>query len=271
MLSLSCSSLAFAPTVTPVAQVAAQRTAAPVMETIDDLKAMSAKLNPAVGYYNPLSLGESSAGSTYDESAAIGFLRHAEIKHGRVAMAAVVGYMVQSNGITFPFALTTSGITYADISAAGSPPAQWDALPTAAKLQIFGLIFALELWGEGSTTLASAGEKHYMRGGKPGFYPPFDLFRDSVHPLPFNLYDPFGFSKNMSPEKKEKHLLMEINNGRAAMLGIMGFVSAARVPGSVPALDGKIAAYTGEVMAPFSSSDNLPFVSDMLNYQLPTF
>ena len=34
----------------------------------------------------------------------------------------------------------------------------------------------------------------------------------------------------------------------------LGFISAAKVPGSVPALDGVIPAYTGDVMAPFPSS-----------------
>ena len=45
------------------------------------------------------------------------------------------------------------------------------------------------------------------------------------HPVPFDLFDPFGLSKNASPEKKEKGLLMEINNGRLAQLGIMGFMA----------------------------------------------
>ena len=49
------------------------------------------------------------------------------------------------------------------------------------------------------------------------------------------------------------------------MLGLMGFVSEARVPGAVPALAGKIKPYDGEVMAPFSAVDsNLPYVTDML-------
>merc|ERR1712046_487171 len=79
----------------------------------------------------------------------------------------------------------------------------------------------------GSNNLAAAGEKHYMRGGKPGFYPSFDPFRQYFRHPPFDLFDPFGFSKNKTPEQKERGLLVEINNGRAAMIGIGGSVSAA--------------------------------------------
>jgi len=263
MRSLTTAPLSFAGSIAPIAT----RAAAPVMETVEDLKELAPKLNPIVGYWNPLSLGESSVGSAYPIDAAVGYLRHAEIKHGRVAMAAFVGFIVQSNGIHWPWNLTGGGISHADIAAAGGPAAQWDALPAAAKLQIFGLIFLLEVWGEGSTVLAGDGQKHYMRGGKPGYYPSFDLFRDSVHPLPFNLFDPFGFSKNASPEKKAKGLLAEINNGRLAQLGIMSFVSESKVPGSVPGLASVgITPYSGECMAPFSASDNLPFVSQMLDF-----
>jgi len=31
--------------------------------------------------------------------------------------------------------------------------------------------------------------------------------------VPFDLFDPFGLSKNASPEKKAKGLITEINNG----------------------------------------------------------
>merc|ERR1711918_91232 len=90
------------------------------------------------------------------------------------------------------------------------------------------------------------------------------------HPVPLDLFDPFGLTKKMSPEKKEKSLLAEVNNGRLAMLGIMAFMAESKVPGAVPALAGKVAPYSGEVMAPFSASDaSLPFVTDMLKYTLP--
>merc|ERR1719247_3747477 len=93
------------------------------------LEALAKKLNPVVGFWDPLNIAESSKET-------IGWFRHAEIKHGRVAMAAFVGYCIQANGICFPCALQgglnadTPVITFADISAAGGPSDQWDALPS---------------------------------------------------------------------------------------------------------------------------------------------
>jgi len=237
------------------------------METKADLEALAGKLNPVVGFWDPMNLVDYDQFSVGQE-ASIGFLRQAEIKHGRVAMAAFVGYIVQSNGIYWPWALTTSGITHADISAAGSPPAQWDALPTAAKVQILLFIGFLETCSESTYILEQSGTSHYMKGGVPGKFPSIKgIF---PHPIPFDLFDPFGLSKNKSAEAKEKGLRTEINNGRLAQLGIMAFVAEAKVPGSVPFLTGKIAPYSGEIMAPFSATDaSLPFVSDMITYKLP--
>ena len=67
------------------------------------------------------------------------------------------------------------------------------------------------------------------------------------------LWDPVGFTKNASPEKKERGRLIEINNGRLAMLGLFGFLSESKVPGSVPALGGIALPYDGDYMAPFAA------------------
>jgi len=235
------------------------------METAAELKDLAAKLNPIVGFYDPMNLVEYDQFSAGEE-AQIGFLRQAEIKHGRVAMAAFVGYIVQSNGICFPWKLTGE-TSFADIAAAGGPADQWDALPTISKVQILLFIGFLETCSESKYILEQSGNSHYMRGGKPGAFPSIkSIF---PHPIPLDLFDPFGLSKNASPEKKAKGLLAETNNGRLAMLGIMGFVAESKVSGSVPALTGIIKPYAGEVMAPFAAGDvGLPFVKDMLAYSI---
>ena len=74
------------------------------------------------------------------------------------------------------------------------------------------------------------------------------------HPMPFNLYDPFKLSRNKTPEQKQRGLLVELNNGRLAMIGIFGFMAESKVPGSVPALEGLIKPYAGEYMAPFTAA-----------------
>ena len=97
--------------------------------------------------------------------------------------------------------------------------------------------------------LAGEGQAHYMRGGKPGYFP--SLKKNIPHPIPFDLWDPFGFTKKMDAEKKAKRLNMEVNNGRLAMIGLFGFLSEACVPGSVPGLAPFLKHYDGNVMIPF--------------------
>ena len=194
-------------------------------------------------FYDPLELSSTTIwGNTNDET--IAFLRHSEIKHGRVAMAAFVGYIVQSNGIHFPWPTSFDGSPFP--YAAGSPPEQWDALTDAAKWQIILFVGFLEWFSEAAGT-------HYMRGGIPGAYPAFSENTGMVpHPVPLNLFDPFGFSKGKSAEAKANGLVKELNNGRLAMIGILGFLSEQRVEGSVPLLKGLVAHYDGEPMAPVS-------------------
>jgi hypothetical protein len=218
-------------------------------ETKADLQAIAAKSNPILNYYDPMGLANGEFWWA-DNEQTIGFLRHSEIKHGRIAMFAFVGYIVHSN-IHFPWSYSLDGSPLPDVSL--SPEAQWDALPFESKLQIFGTIACLEVWDEmGGKAGDLEGLPHYMNGRKPGDYPSMANFRSKVH-FALDLFDPIGLSKNKSAETKANGLISELNNGRLAMIGIMGFMAADKVPGSVPLLEGIARSYSGDSMAPFSS------------------
>jgi len=215
------------------------------METKADLVALAKELNPVVGYWDPLQLADKEFWGQSNE-ATIGFLRESEIKHGRIAMFGFCGFIIHENDIR------TQGDAIAQSVERGlAAPAVWDALPEIAKWQIILFVGVMEAIRENKAVLAGDGEKHYMKGGKPGYFPTFDMI---PHPTPFSLYDPFSVTKNFSEEKKARLRLVEINNGRLAMIGLFGFLSEATVPGSVPLLKGLIPTYAGEVMAPFAKN-----------------
>jgi len=227
------------------------KSASALSASLDDLKSTASELNPVVNFFDPLGLADGDF-EIYEsgKDATIGFLRHAEIKHGRVAMAAFVGYCVQSN-FHWPWLMTTGGDPFPSTDL--SPEQQWDAIPANAKWQIILVVGFLELWGEATGRVSD--EPHYMSGGQPGKYPSFQTFREDIH-FVLDLYDPFGFNKGMSQEKKDKRLLMEINNGRLAMLGIFGFMSADKIEGSVPLLKDIAIPYDGQIMSPFEAGFN---------------
>jgi len=234
---LASSAVAFAPS-------RLQKTSNVVLsETKADLESLAKKLNPVLpAPFDPLGLSDRSFWGTSQEES-ISFLRESEVKHGRVAMFAFVGYIVHANGITWPWPMTLEGAPFPKVASA---PEAWDAIPEVAKLQIILFIGFLEYWSE------ACRDKHYMKGGKIGDFPDFNT--KYIPGGALNYYDPFGRNKNLTEEQKASGLVKEINNGRLAMLGMFGFLCEAKIEGSVPALKGIIPPYDGEFMAPFAKS-----------------
>ena len=103
-LAILSSILAGAAAFSPNAPSASQKA---LSATKGDLETLATKCNPTVGFYDPLSLADKDFWGKGNE-ATIAFLRQSEIKHGRIAMFAFVGYCVQSNFV-FPWAQTLAG------------------------------------------------------------------------------------------------------------------------------------------------------------------
>merc|ERR1719230_614977 len=158
--------------------------------------------------------------ATLGSESTLKWFRHAEIKHGRVAMAAMVGLLFHINHIHFPGYLSpTFKVSFEDLSKMG-PFEAWNAIPLLGQAQILWTIAGLE---HASECLDPAG--HYTKGGTPGN-------------LKFlkNFWDTPGFTKKLTPAQLAEKRESELKNGRLAMIGVASIVAAMSIPGSVPLL-----------------------------------
>ena len=188
-------------------------------------------LGRTIGFWDPFNLITEGDFWGIGNEATIGYLRHAEIKHGRVAMAAFLGFIVQSLPIVSGDHLFQP---YKGYVAGVSPQEQWDNVPAIGKLQIVVAIGMLESYGEGAGN--PEGYVHYTRGGLPGDFPEI-AGRAGFGQVGLNLFDPFNWFDTFYPGKdKARGRQVEINNGRLAMLGIFSLLSESAAPGAVPPL-----------------------------------
>ncbi|KAL7496714.1 hypothetical protein ACHAWT_007270 [Skeletonema menzelii] len=155
--------------------------------------------------FDPLKLAEQGSDET------LRWYRAAELKHGRCAMVATVGYLTNAAGYHFPGQLS-SDVSFESL-AAMSPPDAWAAVPIAGKAQILATIFIAELVSEGYQGT------HYMKGGE----------------YPTMVFPQIDFS-GVSKETMERKRTSELNNGRLAQIAILSFISEHYIPGSVPVL-----------------------------------
>jgi len=169
-----------------------------------------------VGFFDPLGLAENASEET------LNWYRAAEIKHGRVAMAAFLGCLVNGAGIEFPGNIDLAGDTFRAAGSTKLPLETWDAIPAAGRIQLIVAVGGIE-W------VFESQEPHYLRGGKPGFV----RLTPGTAPWHASGYDPMG---KYDAETRKKKRNMELANGRLAMLGMAAFVAAEKIPGSVPIL-----------------------------------
>ncbi|CAB9523743.1 Fucoxanthin-chlorophyll a-c binding protein [Seminavis robusta] len=144
-----------------------------------------------LGFFDPLGLVEDGDEAKFNR------LRYVEVKHGRICMLAVVGYIYTYAGNRIEGDIDLSGTSFEDI------PAGLEALgaiPALGMLQLVGFIGFLEMF--------------VMK----------DVNGDGEFPGDFrNGYIDFGWDRFSDEEKLNKRTI-ELNQGRAAMMGILGLM-----------------------------------------------
>ena len=180
------------------------------------------------GFWDPFGFSKTSP-------EALTWYRAAELKHGRVAMVACMGFIAQSYPLTnmasVPLAkaslypkLSTVDVTFGDLAAAGNPVEQFKLIPTLGLWQFAFVAGMIETYGEFQ-------KPHYLRGGAIG--------RNTL------IWDPVGqlirgepITDTLAEDVRAKKRERELANGRLAMIGAMGFSAHYMIEGSVPAVIG---------------------------------
>ena len=206
MLSIVCTVSSYAPPVAPA--VATTRAASPSMETVDDLKTLSTKLNPGVGYYNPITAFLDMDFWGQGQAATIGFLRHAELKHGQRRDGRLRRLHHPGERHPLPVGPRRRRHPLRRHLGGGRAGGPGTRCRRNSKGSIIGAIGFLEWFGENKYALAQSGETHYMRGGKPGFYPSFKK-GGIPHPVPFDSFDLFGLASKLDARAQGEGALAE--------------------------------------------------------------
>lgn len=193
---LISSAAAFAPAAPP-----------PVIKTsITALNAFESEVGaqPPIGFFDPLGLLDEAGQTRFNR------LRYVEIKHGRISMLAFLGNIIPRAGLHIPGALDLEGDTFDSypngLKALFGP----DSIPTDGKLQILFFVGFLELFIMKDVTTAAAFPGDFRNG-----------FLD------------FGWDSFDEQTKLSKRGI-ELNNGRAAMMGILGLMVHEQLGGELP-------------------------------------
>ena len=161
--------------------------------TSTSLNAFESELGaqPPLGFFDPLGLVADGDEEKFAR------LRYVEIKHGRISMLAVLGYLVAEAGIRLPGNVNFEGLEFAGVR---NGFAAFNDLGGAGIGQIVAFVGLLELAVMKDVT----GEAEF-----PGD------FRNGALDYGWDTFD---------EETKLKKRGIELNNGRAAMMGILALM-----------------------------------------------
>jgi len=145
-----------------------------------------------LGFWDPLGIVADGDQEKFDR------LRYTEIKHGRISMLAVAGYLTTEAGIRLPGDISYDGTSFSDIP---SGFAALSAIPSAGLAQIVAFITLLEV--SVMKDIPGTGNEHIgdFRNGALDFG--WDTFDEAT---------------------KLKKRAIELNNGRAAQMGILALM-----------------------------------------------
>ena len=179
---------------------------APVAKTTSAINAFEGELGaqPPIGFFDPLGLLDDADQERFDR------LRYVELKHGRICQLAFLGQITTRAGIHLPGNIDTAGTKFADI---GDGWAGSFEVPVAGALQILAFVGFLEL----------AVMKDSANGAAPGDF--VGDFRNGAIDFGWDTFD---------EETKLAKRAIELNNGRAAMMGILGLMVHEQLGGPLP-------------------------------------
>merc|ERR1739838_865314 len=171
---------------------------APVAKTTSAISAFEDELGaqPPLGFYDPFGL---LAGDVTQER--FDRLRYVEIKHGRICQLAFLGQIVTRAGIHLPGNIDYSGDSFDSFPNGVAAIVGENHIPTAGIVQLVALVGVLEF--AVMREVPGAGSEF------PGD------FR--------NGYLDYGW-EDFDEETKLQKRAIELNNGRAAMFGIIGLM-----------------------------------------------
>ena len=159
---------------------------------------------PPIGFFDPLGMLSGADQERFDR------LRYVEIKHGRICQLAFLGNIITRAGIHLPGDIDYSGTSFDSIGDGWAAVSGDNAIPSGGLLQLVCFIGFLELFIMKDVT----GDSEFVGD-----------FRNGAIDFGWDTFD---------EETKVSKRAIELNNGRAAQMGILGLMVHEQLGGSLP-------------------------------------